>query len=133
MIINDNSVAADLLRRRVEMLSAVRLQAQALSSMSSTDVVCLCHHDYLRVFRLQQQVQQGQGRLCCFPEQGMLFGFEEGGMVFGVNRPGLARSGIPLWTGESTALCFKEHNSGLHGCELPTHLKHTGGNQACHH
>lgn len=82
------------------MLSAVSLQAKALTSMSSTDVVCLPHQDYLHAFRLQQQEQRGQGRPRCFPEQGMLFAFEEGGMVFGVNRPGLARSGIPLWTGE---------------------------------
>lgn len=82
------------------MLSAVSLQVKALTSMRSTDVVCLQHQAYMRAFRLQQQQRRGLGRPSCFPEQGMLFAFEEGGMVFGVNRPGLARSGIPLWTGE---------------------------------
>lgn len=101
------TMIADLLRRRIDMLSAVSLQAKALSSMSSTDVVCLRQQDYLHALLVQQQEQQGPGRPHCLPEQGMLFAFEEGGMVFGVNRPGLARSGIPLWTGEfSSTMIF---------------------------
>lgn len=95
------SVAADLFRRRMDMLCAVSLQAKALAGMGSTDVVCLQQQDYLQAFRVQQQEQGGQGRPRCFPEQNMLFAFEDGGMVFGVNRPGIARSGIPLWTGDS--------------------------------
>lgn len=83
------------------MLRAVSLQAKALASMGSTDLVCLQQQDYLHAFRVQQQEQSRQGRPRCFPEQDMMFAFEEGGMVFGVNRPGSARSGIPLWTGES--------------------------------
>lgn len=93
-------MAADLFRRRMEMLHAVSQQAQALASMGSTDVVCLQQQDYLHAFKVQQQEQRGLGRPRCFPEQDMLFAFEEGGMVFGVNRPGSARSGIPFWTGE---------------------------------
>ena len=99
---------ADLLRRRMEMLSAVSLQAKALASMGSTDVVCLQQRDYLQAFRVEQQEQRGQGRPRCFPEQDMLFAFEEGGMVFGVNRSGIARSGIPLWTGESAFTCLSQ-------------------------
>lgn len=93
------------------MLHAVSQQAQALASMGSTDVVCLQQQDYLHAFRVQQQEQQGLGRPRCFPEQDMLFAFEEGGMVFGVNRPGIARSGIPTWTGELARplCCLKQY------------------------
>ncbi|KAL3138717.1 hypothetical protein ABBQ32_006471 [Trebouxia sp. C0010 RCD-2024] len=107
-----------LLRRRIEMLSAVSLQVKALTSMRSTDVVCLQHQAYMRAFRLQQQQRRGLGRPSCFPEQGMLFAFEEGGMVFGVNRPGLARSGIPLWTGVSLPVVDEEDMQPLGADQL---------------
>ena len=86
------------------MLHAVSLQAKALASMDSTDIICLQHTDYLHAFCIQQQELQGRGRPRCFPEQDMLFAFEEGGMIFGVNRPAIARSGIPAWTGRSAPL-----------------------------
>ena len=100
----------------MEMLYAVSLQAKALATMGSTDVVCLQQQDYLHAFRVQQQEQGGQGRPRCFPEHAMLFAFEEGGMVFGVNRPGTARSGIPLWTGESACHSLSSsHEPVTHG------------------
>ena len=109
----------------MEMLHAVSLQAKALANMGSTDVVCLQQQDYLHAFRVQQQEQGGQGQPRCFPEQDMLFAFEEGGMVFGVTRPGIARSGIPLWTGESA--CPSLWSQAAH---VPLAHDHTG---AVHH
>ena len=82
------------------MLHAVSLQGKAIANMEPTDLVCLAQQDYLQAFRVQQHEQRGIGRPRCFPEQDMLFAFEEGGMIFGVNRPGIARSGLPLWTGK---------------------------------
>ena len=91
---------ADLLRQRIKMLQAVKVQAQAIASMQATDHACLLYQDYLGAFRIQQQAQQGNRRPRCFPEHDIRFAFEEGGMIFGVNRPGADRSGIPLWTGD---------------------------------
>jgi hypothetical protein len=90
---------ADLFQQRMKMLQAVKLQAQAIDSMQATDHACLLYRDYLEAFRIQQQAQQGNRRPRCFPEHDISFAFEEGGMIFGVNRPGVDRSGIPLWTG----------------------------------
>ena len=90
------------------MLQAVSLQAKAMAGMDMTDIACLQHSDYLHAFWVQQQEQRVKGRPRCFPEQNILFGFEEGGMIFGVNRPGVARSGIPLWTGESASFIQSE-------------------------
>ena len=90
---------ADLLKQRMKMLHEVALQAKAIAGMQPTDRACLLQQHYLEVFRLQEQHRQGPGRPQVFPEQGICFAFEEGGMVFGLNRPGVPRSGIPLWTG----------------------------------
>lgn len=90
---------ADLFRQRMKMLQAVKVQAQAITSMQATDHACLLYQDYLGAFRIQQQAQQGNRRPRFFPEHDIRFAFEEGGMIFGVNRPGADRSGIPLWTG----------------------------------
>lgn len=90
---------ADLFQQRMKMLQAVKLQAQAIDSMQATDHACLLYRDYLEAFRIQQQAQQGNRRPRCFPEHDISFAFEQGGMIFGVNRPGVDRSGIPLWTG----------------------------------
>jgi len=90
---------ADLFQQRMKMLQAVKLQAQAIDRMQATEHACLLYQDYLEAFRIQQQAQQGNRRPRCFPEHDISFAFEQGGMIFGVNRPGVDRSGIPLWTG----------------------------------
>lgn len=106
---------ADLFRQRMKMLHAVSVSAKAIASMHATERACLLHHHYLEAFRLQQQEQQGKGRPRCFPEHDIRFAFEEGGMIFGVNRPGVDRSGIPLWTGAhsvSGAVINASHHLG---------------------
>ncbi|KAL0043957.1 hypothetical protein WJX82_008849 [Trebouxia sp. C0006] len=107
-----------LLRQRIKMLQAVKVQAQAIASMQATDHACLLYQDYLGAFRIQQQAQQGNRRPRCFPEHDIRFAFEEGGMIFGVNRPGADRSGIPLWTGVNLPVVDEEDMEALGADQL---------------
>lgn len=86
------------------MLVAVQQQAAAIASMQPSDKICLTQQQYLDIFRLQQEVQQGHGLPQCFPEQQIKFAFEAGGLIFAVNHPGSIRRGIPGWTGEPYCL-----------------------------
>ncbi|DBB00330.1 TPA: hypothetical protein ACH3X1_014153 [Trebouxia sp. C0004] len=109
---------ADLFQQRMKMLQAVKVQAQAIDSMQATDHACLLYRDYLEAFRIQQQAQEGNIRPRCFPEHDIKFAFEEGGMIFGVNRPGVDRSGIPLWTGVHLPVVDEEDMEALGADQL---------------